>query len=224
MATGIPRFTATCILTLALMPAFALGCPSKDQAVAELLHPTEGETAVDATEEHEPGANDGEKASRADVKDEEGKELVEGKPCNENRIACGESCVDLSTSKKHCGRCGGRCFSRQRCEEGVCRGLGVVGVNELKERLDDKDFLLVNVRVPPVGIIPGTDATIPHDRVDEIKELIGDDPDRKVVLYCGTAARVQTPVSALQESGYRSIAFVDGGAMAWRRAGLPMAN
>ncbi len=143
-------------------------------------------------------------------------------PCAEDEVRCNAECAKLDVSIEHCGKCGRRCFQRQECQEGVCRGLGVVSARDLVSQLDDKDFLLINVRYPPVGVIPGTDATVPHDRLDKLKDVIGPDPDTRIVLYCGTAQRVMTPLRTLQEAGYRSIAYLHGGVTAWRMAGLPV--
>ena len=142
--------------------------------------------------------------------------------CEDRAVLCGETCVDLTESNENCGKCGRRCFRRQDCDEGFCRGLGVVSVAELQQHLNDKDFLLINVRVPASGVIPGTDASIAHDRLEELKAAIGDDLDRRIVLYCGTTGRVQTPLRTLVESGYRSVTYLDGGIMAWQMAGLPI--
>lgn len=140
-------------------------------------------------------------------------------------VPCGESvedCVDLSASTQHCGACGRRCFSNQECTDGECTGVGVLSAAELKEALNDKDFKLINVRVPPVGLIPGTDASIPHDRLDLLKDAIGEDRDKRAVLYCGTSTRIRVALQLLREEGYRSISVLEDGFRGWERAGYPV--
>ena len=43
---------------------------------------------------------------------------------------------------------------------------------------------------------------IPHTQMDDIVELIGDDKDRPVVLYCRSGGRSGRVTAALQEMGY----------------------
>ena len=148
--------------------------------------------------------------------------------CSVHEVVCmesggEESCVDLNSSTQHCGSCGRRCFSNQQCAEGTCNGVGIVTAQELEQALKAKDFVLINVRVPDFGLIPGTDASIPHDRIDLLKEAIGEDRDQRAVLYCGTATRIRVALQLLREEGYRNISVLEDGIAGWERAGLPVA-
>ena len=146
--------------------------------------------------------------------------------CTPDTVQCAEAdtvaCVDLSTSVRHCGTCGRRCFSDQACSEGACTGVGVIGPQELKAALQEKNFKLINVRLPPVGIIPGTDASIRHDDLERLVELIGPDREQPVVLYCGTSTRIKVALRLLRERGYRNVSVLENGVMSWRKAGYPV--
>lgn len=144
--------------------------------------------------------------------------------CSPELVLCGETeddCVDVNTSIQHCGECGRRCFSNQKCTEGSCSGVGVITAAQLKEAMENKDFLLINVRVPPVGIIPGTDASIPHNQLDRMVAAIGEDRDKRVVLYCGTSTRIKIALQLLRERGYKNISVLENGVSGWRQAGFP---
>ncbi len=109
-----------------------------------------------------------------------------------------------------------KCFREQTCAKGFCQGIGSVSVDELKTALPNKDFLLINVRVPVVGSIPGTDAVIPNENLDQLSEYIGKDPRRKVVLYCRTVPRARSAAQALAERGFRNVSVLEGGILAWQ--------
>lgn len=40
--------------------------------------------------------------------------------CDPNQVMCGNECADLSTSTKHCGKCGNVCGESEYCSNGVC--------------------------------------------------------------------------------------------------------
>lgn len=44
-----------------------------------------------------------------------------GPTCGAGLRACGGSCVDPSTSDRHCGSCGNRCSGARSCQNGACR-------------------------------------------------------------------------------------------------------
>ncbi|MCB9591584.1 MAG: hypothetical protein H6719_02525 [Sandaracinaceae bacterium] len=51
--------------------------------------------------------------------------LVDGGPeaglvCGQDRATCGTSCVDLASSRTHCGACGNRCPDNETCSRGAC--------------------------------------------------------------------------------------------------------
>ena len=108
------------------------------------------------------------------------------------------------------------CLKGQSCVQGACEGLGMISVEELKKALPHKDFLLINVRVPVVGTIPGTDTVIADDRMCELADFIGADKNRKTILYCRTIPRARQAAQALMDRGYRNIGVVEGGIMAWK--------
>ena len=114
------------------------------------------------------------------------------------------------------------CFSGQQCVEERCTGVGALSPEELLRALRAKDFLLINVRVPPVGIIPGTDSSISNEEPDRLAEAIGPDRHERVVLYCRTNPRSLDAVDQLTSRGYVNVSYLRGGVEAWLEAGYEL--
>jgi len=142
--------------------------------------------------------------------------------CQDGEDVCEDLCTDTSTSRLHCGGCGVRCFPGQSCIGGHCVGVGALLPKELRRALQTKDFRLINVRVPPVGIIPGTDETACNSRPDRLARVIGTDRNARVVVYCRTHQRSLDAVRKLHARGYRSVSYLHGGVLAWQRAGYEL--
>jgi rhodanese-related sulfurtransferase len=96
-----------------------------------------------------------------------------------------------------------------------------VSVSGLAAMLAEKDFTLVNVHVPYEGDLPRTDLSIPFD---EIAAHLGKLPRReaKLVLYCRSGRMSDTAARTLVKLGFRDVWNVDGGMIAWERAGHPL--
>jgi len=45
-------------------------------------------------------------------------------------------------------------------------------------------------------------------------------PERRVILHCASGGRSALAAVLLKEMGYRDVAHLDGGLIAWREAGL----
>jgi len=50
------------------------------------------------------------------------------------------------------------------------------------------------------------------------------DPTRRVIVYCNTGGRGALAAHTLKMMGYDHVANLDGGIMAWKEAGLPIAE
>ena len=100
-------------------------------------------------------------------------------------------------------------------EKNLKNGIPQVTVKELKARLDaGEDFLLLDVREPyeyQIAQIGGT--LIPQNDVP--KRLGEIDKSRDIVVHCRSGARSQRIAEFLQQQGYRRVANLAGGILAW---------
>ncbi|MBI2847541.1 MAG: rhodanese-like domain-containing protein [Chloroflexi bacterium] len=105
--------------------------------------------------------------------------------------------------------------------EGVAEGTShqVITVNQLKTMMKNKDFLLVNVHVPYVGEITGTDLFLPYNEIEQNLGKLPDDKGTKIVVYCQAGMMSNIAAKTLGRLGYTDIVDVDGGMIAWQKAG-----
>jgi rhodanese-related sulfurtransferase len=97
-----------------------------------------------------------------------------------------------------------------------------VSVTELQTMLADKNFTFVNVHIPFEGDIPGTDVSIPYDQIDQNLDKLPPDKNAPIVLYCRSDNMSTTASKTLIGLGYTNIWNLDGGMVAWEKAGLPI--
>ena len=58
---------------------------------------------------------------------------------------------------------------------------------QLKSMLQNKDFLLVNVHIPYVAEIEGTDLFVPYNEIQQ-NDKLPSDKAAKIVVYCQSGA------------------------------------
>ncbi len=104
---------------------------------------------------------------------------------------------------------------------GSYRNISADGLHRMRE---DKDFVFVNVHIPYEGDIPGTDLSIPYDRITEPTQLalLPPDTDAKIVLYCRSGRMSQIAAEKLVLLGYTNLWNLEGGMLGWEQAGYPL--
>ena len=97
-----------------------------------------------------------------------------------------------------------------------------VSVAELQTMLANKDFTFVNVHIPFEGDIANTDLSIPYNEIDQNLGQLPDDKDAQIVLYCRSDRMSRIAAETLVGLGYTNVWNLDGGMVAWEKAGLPL--
>ncbi len=90
--------------------------------------------------------------------------------------------------------------------------------------LTKKNFFLVNVHVPYEGDIEQTDADLPYDQVEQQLGSFPSDRNAPIVVYCRSGRMSATAVETLVRLGYTNVWHLEGGFLAWERAGFPLSK
>ena len=93
-----------------------------------------------------------------------------------------------------------------------------ISVERLAAMFVSKDFTLVNAHVPYEGEIPQTDLFIPYDEIEDHVDKLPN-KDAAIVLYCLGGGMSDSAALELASLGYTSVLEVDGGMVAWEKAG-----
>jgi phage shock protein E len=81
--------------------------------------------------------------------------------------------------------------------------------------------VVINVHVPYEGEIPGTDAIVPYDDIDNSGALPSDASD-PILLYCMTGDMSRIAADTLASMGYTNVRTLAGGMDAWEASGRPI--
>ena len=94
-----------------------------------------------------------------------------------------------------------------------------ITADNLNILLKNKDFVFINVHIPFVGNIAGTDLSIPYDQIEQNLSQLPSDKSAKIVLYCRSGHMSRIAAERLVSLGYSSIWNLDGGMVGWEQAG-----
>ncbi len=95
----------------------------------------------------------------------------------------------------------------------------LVGADEFATAIGRSGTVVVNVHVPYQGDIPGTDLSIPFDRVAEQSDRLPGDRDATIAIYCRTGPMSATAAETLRTLGYTDVVELKGGMKAWQASG-----
>jgi rhodanese-related sulfurtransferase len=108
----------------------------------------------------------------------------------------------------------GGCSSQQ---PDSVKAITPAGLNQI---LQKEDIFLVDVHTPEQQHIKGTDAFIPYNEIEKYQSKLPQDKNTAIYVYCQSGPMGSAAASSLYALGYRNLINLDGGAEAWRKAGL----
>jgi rhodanese-related sulfurtransferase len=96
----------------------------------------------------------------------------------------------------------------------------MISATELNRIMQNEDIFLVDVHAPKQRHIKGTDIYIPFNEIEKYKDQLPKDKNTVIYLYCEGGPMGNAAARSLHELGYRNLTNLEGGANAWKKAGL----
>ena len=98
--------------------------------------------------------------------------------------------------------------------------LKMITATELNQVMQKEDIVLIDVHTPGQQHIKGTDLVIPYNEIEKYQDKLPKDKNTAIYLYCQGGPMGEAAAKSLYELGYRNLYNLEGGAKAWRKAGL----
>ncbi|MDD5265586.1 MAG: rhodanese-like domain-containing protein [Methylococcales bacterium] len=98
--------------------------------------------------------------------------------------------------------------------------LKMITPTELNQVMQKEDIVLIDVHTPEQQHIKGTDLVIPYNEIEKYQNKLPKDKNTAIYLYCQGGPMGEAAAKSLYELGYRNLFNLEGGAKAWRKAGL----
>ena len=96
-------------------------------------------------------------------------------------------------------------------------------VKDLLDKKEQMDLFVLNVHTPYEGKLDKTDAIIEDwQNIAAHVDQLPSNKDTPVLVYCRTGRMSTAAVAQLQELEYTNIYHLNGGMVAWDKAGLPL--
>ena len=92
----------------------------------------------------------------------------------------------------------------------------LISPSEFAERVREKNAFVVDVHTPEQTHIPGTDAVIPYDRIQENQNQLPEDKSTPILVYCRSGGMSAQASKEIAELGYTSVYDLEGGTNAYK--------
>src|SRR3989344_6279744 len=86
-----------------------------------------------------------------------------------------------------------------------------ISAQELKQKLENKDFFLLDVHIPEQQHIDGTDTFIPYNAIEANLSKLPEDKNTLIVVYCRSGNMSVIASQKLVELGYSNVMNLEGG-------------
>ncbi|MFH1391000.1 MAG: rhodanese-like domain-containing protein, partial [Candidatus Diapherotrites archaeon] len=90
-----------------------------------------------------------------------------------------------------------------------------ISAQELKQKLENKDFFLLDVHIPEQEHIAGTDDFIPFNEIEANLSKLPQDKNTPIVVYCRSGNMSLEASQKLIDLGYTNVMNLDGGIKAF---------
>lgn len=98
----------------------------------------------------------------------------------------------------------------------------LIGPGEFAAAIADPARVTINVHVPFEGNIPGTDLSIPFDRIAEHAAELPTDKNTPLAVYCRSGPMSTAAATTLHDLGYTDVVELQGGMRSWQQSGRPL--
>jgi len=92
-----------------------------------------------------------------------------------------------------------------------------ITATELKTRLANKNFFLLDVHIPEQAHINRTDAFIDFRKIRQSTHKLPSDKEAEIVVYCLGGGMSRAAAEDLMEMGYTNVYGLEGGVHAYNR-------
>ena len=104
------------------------------------------------------------------------------------------------------------------------KSYGDISVNQFEKLMDQKDFILINVHIPYQGEIDNTDILVPFNSMDQNKNILPQNKDAKIVVYCMGDHMSYIASEELIKMGYTRVSRLKGGMLTWQQKGRQLVH
>lgn len=95
-------------------------------------------------------------------------------------------------------------------------GVSLVSSQEFTKLAEDDKAFVIDVHTPEQAHIPGTDAFIPYDQIQENQSQLPEDKSTPILVYCRSGGMSAQASREIAELGYTNVYDLDGGTNAYK--------